>query len=64
MYGTATGILGSLPSFTRAVEVVHAVNRISNLQYIMCAPKLREFADSILVGMKCNERRDVIKLQL
>lgn len=60
----ATRILRSCPSFTPPVEVVQALKRISNLQYIMCTPKFRKFADAIFVRPKRNEGKDVFFLQL
>jgi len=48
MDGTALGILGTLPNFNRAINVVEAVQRVPKRQYIMPTPIYRGFVDSIL----------------
>ena len=52
MDGTAMGILGKLPEFVRVKSRFSRVQNLSNKQYIIRTPRLREFVDSILTSAK------------
>jgi len=55
MDGTALGILGTLPEFTRETRTVSSVPRVPDKQYIMPTPKLRAFVDAVMVSAKCAD---------
>jgi len=64
MDGTATGILNSLPKFNRPTSIVQAIKGISDMQYIMPPPKLREFTDCMFLSAKKNEGKIQFYLDL
>lgn len=52
MDGTALGILGALPNFSRHEKRVCPVPKIADRQYLMRSPKLRAFVEAVLKSAK------------
>ena len=50
MDGTALGILGALPNFSRHAKFVNPVKGVPDKQYIVRDPKLYASIDSVLVS--------------
>ena len=64
MDGTALGILGTLPNFSRHTKVVMPLKGVPNEQYIIRDAKLRGFAESILVSAKYSGEKDMVLVRL
>ena len=61
MDGTATDILGKLPSFQPRKILVASVLPVNEKQYIMPIPEYRQFFEAIFVGAKCHNENMVLK---
>lgn len=56
MDGTATGILGELPKFTRTTAIVSAPRSLPEQQYLLPPPKLGSFVSEGLSSAYSRER--------
>lgn len=64
MDGTALGILRTLPNFIRQAEIVSAVTRVPDRQYLIREPKIRSFIDSLLVAAKSSNEDGLFSVSL
>jgi len=64
MDGTATGILGALPKFTRNTVTVSAPRSLPEQQYLLPPPKLRAFISEVLSSAYSRERVSSFRVSL